>query len=304
MNTVRNKTLTQKQFNILVTLAEEPQTYRELLKKTLYSLGSISTTMRELKDLGYVENGVITKKGIKALEPYRVKRAIFMAAGFGSRLIPVTIKTPKPLVKVHDRRIIDTQIDACLAAGIKEIYIVRGYLKEQFNELLKKYPMIKFIDNDDYNEANNIYSVLLAKEHLENAYVFEADLLILNPNIITKYHYQSDFLGIWKLRTDDWCFTVSPRRNIIRQKVGGINCYQMVGISYWNKEDAKKLQKDLPEAFDLPGGKFKFWEQVPLDVFKMNYQVKIRDCRQEDVVEIDTFSELKTIDRSYINYKE
>lgn len=102
--------------------------------------------MQELTELQYVSEGEITGAGISALEPYRAKRAIFIAAGFGSRLVPITFNTPKPLVRVHGQRIIDGLIDACLDAGINEIYIVRGYLAEQFDQLLYKYPMIRFLE--------------------------------------------------------------------------------------------------------------------------------------------------------------
>ena len=129
--------------------------------------------------------------------------AVILAAGFGQRLAPVTLNTPKPLVRVNGRRIIDGLLDACLAAGIDEIYIVRGYLAEQFDQLLYKYPMVHFLENPAYNDANNISSAVCARYLLQNAYVFEADLVISNPSIVTKYHYTSDFLGIFKERSDD-----------------------------------------------------------------------------------------------------
>lgn len=290
--------LTKKQFDVMVALAEKKLSQRELEEKTSYSLGTINKVVKELASLGFVKNGQITQQGIDALEPYRVKRAIFIAAGFGSRLVPITLNTPKPLVRIFGKRIIDGLIDACLEAGIEEIYIVRGYLAEQFDQLLYKYPMIKFLDNPLFNEANNISSALKAKDLLCNAYVFEADLWISNPKIIQKYHYQSDFLAIKKERTDDWCFEVKDNV-IVEQKVGGFDCWQMVGISYWNEQDGKKLCNDLPEVFDMPGGKEKYWEQVPLAVKKQNYSVLVKPCLDEDIIEIDTFRELKAIDKTY-----
>lgn len=248
--------------------------------------------------------GLLTKKESLSeeetmlLEPYRAKRAIFIAAGFGSRLVPITINTPKPLVRVNGKRIIDGLIDACLAAGIEEIYIVRGYLAEQFDQLLYKYPMIKFIENPMYNSANNISSALCAKELLSNAYVFEADLMISNPEIITPYHFTSDFLAIKKDETDDWCFEVTDGI-ITEEKVGGKDCWQMVGISYWNAEDGKKLAEDITGIYHTAEGKQRYWEQVPLVFCKENYKVAVRECFEDDIVEIDTFDELKNIDRSY-----
>ena len=160
--------------------------------------------------------------------------------------------------------------------------------------------MIKFLENPVYNEANNISSSLVARYMLSNAYVFEADLLISNPKIIKKYHYTSDFLGIKKERSDDWCFKVKDGI-IVEQNVGGEgdDIWQMVGISYWNEMDGHKLSQDIADVYASPGGKERYWEQVPLRYCKNHYSVEIKECFDEDIVEIDTFKELKAIDKAY-----
>ena len=294
--------LTRKQFDILETLAmnRSSLTQREIESLTGYSLGTVNRVMKELTESGFVKKAVITDSGIDALEPYRCKRAVFIAAGFGTRLVPITFNTPKPLVRVHGVRIIDRLIDACLEAGIHEIVIVRGYLGELFDQLLYKYPMIKFLENPVYNEANNISSALVARYLLSNAYVFEADLLISNPKIIRKYHYTSDFLAIKKDRSDDWCFRVKDGV-IVEEKVGGQgeDIWQMVGISYWDEADGHKLSQDIQEVYQSPGGKERYWEQVPLVYKKDHYSVEVRACHDDDIVEIDTYKELKEIDRTY-----
>lgn len=292
--------LTKRQFDILAAMAESecPLSQRQLEKITGYSLGLVNRVIKELAEIGAVSDGHINKKGFEILEGYRAKRAIFMAAGFGSRLVPITLNTPKPLVRVNGKRIIDGLIDAVLGAGIEEIIIVRGYLREEFDLLLSKYPMIKFVDNPIFNEANNISSIYQVKDKLENAYVLESDFLISNPSIIKKYHYCSDFLGIYRDRSDDWCFK-APDGYITEQAVGAYDCYEQVGISYWDAQDGKKLLDHIEKAFDMPGGKELYWEQVPLKVFKDEYKVAIKECQLEDIVEIDTFSELKALDKSY-----
>ena len=281
-------------------MSSSSMTQREIENITGHSLGTVNRILKELAELGFVENSSITNSGIEALEPYRAKRAVFIAAGFGSRLVPITFNTPKPLVRVHGVRIIDRLIDACLGAGIDEIIIVRGYLGELFDQLLYKYPMIKFLENPAYNEANNISSSLVARYMLSNAYVFEADLLISNPSIIRKYHYTSDFLAIKKERSDDWCFKVRDGV-IVEEKVGGEgdDIWQMVGISYWNEPDGHKLSQDIADVYASPGGKERYWEQVPLVYRKDHYRVEVRECKDDDIVEIDTFKELKAIDKTY-----
>ncbi|MBR0208906.1 MAG: NTP transferase domain-containing protein [Oscillospiraceae bacterium] len=294
--------INRKQFDVLVALATEkgPFTQRKIEELTGHSLGTVNRVVKELGSLGYMANGEITDAGRAALEPFRAKRAVFIAAGFGSRMVPITFNTPKPLVRVHGVRIIDRLIDACLEAGIDEIIIVRGYLGELFDQLLYKYPMLKFLENPVYNEANNISSALVARYLLSNAYVFEADLLLSNPKIIKKYHYRSDFLGIRKTRSDDWCFRVKDGL-IMEEKVGGEgeDIWQMVGISYWDAADGHKLSQDIQAVYQSPGGKERYWEQVPLVYCKEHYEVEVRPCEDSDIVEIDTFNELKAIDKTY-----
>ncbi len=291
--------LNRKEFSVLEYILENNKsTQREIAQDMVISVGSVNKVINDLIEKGFVCNGKITQSGIDALEPYRVKRAIFIAAGFGSRLVPITLNTPKPLVRVNGKRIIDGLLDAVLEAGIEEIVIVRGYLAEQFDQLLYKYPTIKFIENPLFNEANNISSAMCARYMLSNAYVFEADLLISNPKIIKKYQYTSNFLGIKMERSDDWCFEVK-NGIIAEQKIGGVDCYQEVGISYWNDADGRKLAEHIKIAYEQPGGKEKYWDQVPFLVFKGEYEVEIRECKQDDIVEIDTFRELKMIDKTY-----
>ena len=293
--------ITYNEFLVLTTIEKEKEklSQRKLSELTKLSLGTINKIISDFLKNKYInEDNTITDLGIEILEPYRVKRAIFLAAGFGSRLVPITLNTPKPLVLVNGKRIIETMLDACVNAGIPEIIIVTGYLNEQFEILLKKYPNIKFIVNHKYNEANNISSAYLVRDKFANAYVLESDLYLYNPNLIRKYEYQSNFLGKYVSVTDDWC--LETKNGIItKEKVGGYNCYQMYGISYYNEVDAKKMETDIANVYNSPGGKEKYWEQVILDVCKKNYQIAVRECYEGDIIEIDTFNELKAIDKTY-----
>ena len=293
--------LTYNEFLVLTTIEKEKEkiSQRRLSELTKLSLGTINKIVSDLLKNNYItEDNMITDLGLKVLEPYRVKRAIFLAAGFGSRLVPITLNTPKPLVLVNGKKIIETLLDACVEAEIPEIIIVTGYLNEQFEILLKKYPNIKFIINKKYNEANNISSAYLVRDKFANAYVLESDLYLYNSNLIRKYEYQSNFLGKYVTVTDDWC--LETKNGIItKEKVGGYDCYQMYGISYYDEEDAKKMEKDIADVYNSPGGKEKYWEQVILDVCKKNYQIAVRECYEGDIIEIDTFNELKAIDKTY-----
>ena len=291
--------LNRKQFDILTCLeAGACRTQREVADATKMSVGSVNRTMASLNELGYTKDNTITEKGLQALEPYRVKRAVFIAAGFGSRLVPITLNTPKPLVRVNGTRMIDTLLDAVVAAGIEEIYVVRGYLGEQFDQLHYKYPMIQFVENPIYNEANNISSAMCVRHLLQNAYVMEADLVLYNPKLITKYQYTSNYLGVPVEYTDDWC--LETKGGIVsKMSIGGTNCYHMYGISYWTAEDGAKLYEDIKKVYEMPGGKERYWDQVALEHCIRNYHVEVRECTFDDIIEIDTFTDLKKLDKTY-----
>ena len=298
--------LTRTQFDVLAFLEQEnnntadkkPFTQRGIARFTGLSVGTVNKTLVYLNETKLAENNVITAAGLNVLEPFRVKRAVFIAAGFGSRLVPITLNTPKPLVRVKGVRIIDTLLDAVCAAGIEEIIIVRGYLGEQFDQLKYKYPKIKFLENPLYNESNNISSAMCVRFMLQNAYVLESDLLLKNKNLISKYQYTSNYLGVPVERTDDWCF--ETRNNIITKvKVGGRNCHHMFGISYWNQNDGAKMSDHIKQVFDMPGGKERYWDQVSMEYFIKEYNIEVRECSFNDIIEIDTFNELKKLDETY-----
>lgn len=295
--------LQEKEFSVLSTIESCESnntkiTQRLLARDTGYSIGTVNSTLAMLEEKKFLDGNKLTSEGIKALEPYRVKRIIFIAAGFGTRLVPITLNTPKPLVRVQGKRIIDTMLDAALAAGIEDIIIVRGYLSEQFDQLLYKYPNIKFIENPAYNEANNISSAMCARYLFGNSYICEADLIIKNPKLISKYQYNSNYCGVKCERTDDWALFVNKGR-ITGVAVGGLNAYRMVGISYWTEEDGRKLADCMQKVYEMPGGKEKYWDSVPLDVCKNDFNLSVRECSFEDFTEIDTFNELVKLDPSY-----
>jgi CTP:phosphocholine cytidylyltransferase-like protein len=298
--------LSRPQFEVLVQLealkrnAAASPSQRSLARQTGFSVGTVNKTLAALAESGLVEKDeiAITPAGAEALEPYRVQRAIFIAAGFGSRLVPITLNTPKPLVRVRGVRIIDTLLDAVAQAGIAEVVIVRGYLGEQFDQLLYKYPGIKFLENPFYNESNNISSAMCVRYQLKNAYVLESDLFLSNPALIAKYQYASNYLGVPCEVTDDWCFE-TKNGIITKLKVGGKNCAHMFGISYWNETDGAKMAEHIKAVYEMPGGKERYWDQVALEYFAKEYTIEVRKCSFDDIIEIDTFTDLKKLDATY-----
>ena len=81
--------------------------------------------------------------------------------------------------------------------------------------------------------------------------------------------------------------------------VGGTDCYHMFGISYWTQEDGARLSECVKNVYESPGGKERYWDQVPLEYHLKDFNVEIRECSFDDIIEIDTYNELKKLDPTY-----
>lgn len=232
-----------------------------------------------------------------------VKRAIIMAAGTGTRMNPVTLTTPKPLVKVNGVRMIDTVIQALHANNIKEIYIVVGYLKEQFEQLKTDYPNITLIENPYYNTCNNISSLYVARDYIEDAIILDGDQIIYNSDILTPQFERSGYNCIWTEReTDEWLLYVE--NNIVRScsRTGGSHGWQLYSVSRWTPEDGKRLKKHLEIEFDEKKNYQIYWDDVALFCYPREYKLGIHEMKTDDIIEIDNLSELATLDTSYKKY--
>lgn len=117
-------------------------------------------------------------------------KAIILAAGIASRLRPLTDSTPKCLLKVGKKNLLQRTVDALLKNGINEFVVVTGYLNSQIEDFLKSNYnncQFTFIHNEKYASTNNIYSLWLSKEAVmnEDVLLLDSDILF-DSKIITK----------------------------------------------------------------------------------------------------------------------
>lgn len=234
---------------------------------------------------------------------YKVERAIIMAAGIGKRMQPVTLQTPKPLVKVQGVRMIDTVIRGLHQNGITEIYIVTGYLKEQFQILEKEYPGVKLIENPYYDSCNNISSLYMAREHIENVIILDGDQMIYNPDILRPDFERSGYNCIWTdEETEEWVLTVKDEVVTSCSRTGGEQGWQLYSISRWSKEDGEKLKKHLEVEFEEKKNTQIYWDDVAMFCYPDEYQLGINEMKVGDIIEIDNLRELAEMDKTYEKY--
>ena len=231
-----------------------------------------------------------------------VRRAIIMAAGEGQRMRPLTLKTPKPLIAVNGVRMIESVINALHSNGINEIYVVVGYLKEQFASLEAEFG-VKLIENPLYDKCNNISSLYVAREHLSDCIILDGDQIIYNPEILDPHFTLSGYNAVWSEgETDEWLMSVENGIVTGCSRTGGSHGWQLYSISRWSDQDGKKLKKHLEEEFES-GNTQIYWDDVAMFCHFEDFKLGIREMRREDIVEIDSLEELINIDSNYSEYK-
>ena len=281
-----------QEFDILQTLlTEKAENQRQIAERSRYSIGVVNRSLGVLKSEGLIDNSYKpTNKARKLATKNKVKRAIILAAGFGMRMIPIGSECPKGLLTVFGEVLIERLIRQLKEAGIEEIYVVVGFMKERY-EYLEEAFGVKLIICNDYTTKNNLYSVAAAKAYLEDAYIVPCDVYCYK-NPFHPFEFYSWYLTSSEVSEDTDVRVTRGREVLMLDEESKGNKY--FGIAYLTQQEAKKTRNRIEELTAGGRNSRMFWENAIVTNKVMNIPAKI--AGPEDAVEINTYSQLREIE--------
>lgn len=283
--------MNKQECDILSSLRKEPYTNQRLLAECSgYSLGIVNRSVRSLIQEGYIDSQMqLTEMAKNLFEKRKPGNAIILAAGFGMRMVPINMETSKAFLEIHGELLIERLIRQLKESGIQNIYIVVGFMKEQFDYLIDKYN-VTLIVNPEYALKNNLHSLKLAKDYISNTYIIPCDVWC-DTNPFHRYELYSWYM-VSDLVDNESEVRVNRKRELIRtrEKIGNA----MIGIAYLLEEEAKQVRNNIVQYCRDEEYENAFWEEALYKKDKMLVVANVVPA--SDTYEINTYEQLRDID--------
>lgn len=282
--------MTEKEFDLLYAAHKEKE-LAQFSKDTLFMC----------EKNGWLKSGKLTESGYEALSPYKVDNAIIMAAGRSRRCMPLSNYLPKGLFEIKGDTMVERQIKQLHDAGIKQIIIVVGYLKEKYYEMAKKYKDLIVIDNTEWEEKNNISSIYAAKDYLKNSYICCSDNWFAH-NVYCDYVYDSYYACKYTDEfLDEYCVKSTDKEGYMTSvKKGGEKCWYTIGEAFFNKEFSAKFVDYMVKEYYDPEVKYMLWDDFQIRHID-DLKLKVKGYSDDECKEFDTTEDILQF---YPNFKD
>lgn len=229
-----------------------------------------------------------------------MKNAVILAAGRSKKLAPFTYEKPKGLFRVKNEVLIERQISQLKEAGIDDIVIVVGYMKEKFFYLEEKYG-VRLIANNSFLENGNLYSLYAAREYLGSTYVCCADHYFLKNPFLEENMADVSYRACSYRRGKFLEFAVdySEAGVITGFSVGGKDSMAMVGHAYFNASFSRKFCMCMEREISDFGVSRMYWEE-----FYARHQKEltfyIKEYGKDDILEFESIADLRQFDSEFL----
>ncbi len=300
-------TLTELEFELLVALAEPRSgsdaparpSVEELAAACSMPLEPAQACYERLCSEGLVEESALTADGLAALEPYRVDNAVIMAAGPSSRLAPISYERPKALMKARGEVLIERQIEQLYEAGITDVTVVVGYMKEQLFYLEDKLG-VRIKVNEAFADRNNHASLMAVRERLGNTYICSSDNYF-TENVFRRYEYRAYYAATHlEGRTSEYCARLDETGRIVGIDSGGEDADVLMGHAYFDRSFSHAFVDVLKCVYDDLSTAPKLWDDIFAD-HAAELPLYARFYRPGVIHEFDTLDDLRSFDPDFLD---
>ena len=284
--------MNKQESDILIELSFSRQSnQRKIAEQTGHSLGVVNRSLSVLKAEGFLDESLrCTKKAEQLFQQHAPENAVILAAGFGMRMVPINMEVPKAFLEVRGELLIERLIRQLKEAGISDITIVVGFMKEQFDYLIDEFG-VQLVVNPRYASHNNLHSLKLAADKIHNTYVLPCDIWC-GSNPFRKRELYS-WYSVSCRQDENSDVRVNRKMDLVR-KNSRESGNEMVGIAYLTGKEAETVKNRLKTYTENSLYDEAFWEETLYEKDRMI--VEARMFGEEDAIMIDTFEQLREID--------
>ncbi|MBR3126066.1 MAG: NTP transferase domain-containing protein [Mogibacterium sp.] len=286
--------MNKQEYDILRTIVDYSYTNQRILAELSgHSLGVVNKSLKRLTECGYLdEQAHLTMRSRELFQSRKPRNAIILAAGFGMRMVPINMTTPKAFLEVNGERLIERVIRQLHDVGVKDITVVVGFMKDHFEYLIDEYG-VSLSYSADYASTNSLHSLSLVADKIDNTYIIPCDIWC-DRNPFDRYELYSWYM-VSDLVDDNSDVRVNRKKELVKvaSNTAGNG---MVGISYLTGDEAEVVKGKIQKyALDSDYNE-KFWEEALYVKDRMVVQAKV--VHSSDVVEINTYEQLRDLDSS------
>lgn len=278
--------------DILLTIVKKGYVnQRVLVEDTGYSLGTVNQSVKMLTEKGYLNGQMQSTQQTKAeIREKSPKNAIILAAGFGMRMVPINTEIPKGLLEVYGEPLVERIIKQLHEVGITSIYIVVGFMKEQYEYLIDEYG-VELIVNTEYAQKNNLHTLKYVEQYISNSYIIPCDIWCKN-NPFSEHELYSWYMVRSDIKKSSMVRVNRKMELVLVNKNESGNT--MIGISYLEGDSARTVREHISVLCQKHKYDDAFWEETLLKKGKMIVQAKV--VNPTEVIEINTYEQLRELD--------
>ena len=245
-------------------------------------------------------NEYVNHEQYDCIQQYKVTNAVILAAGKSKRFKPISDYCPKGLSIVKGEVLVERQIKQLQAVGVTDITLVVGYKKEMFFYLADKYD-VKIVVNEQYDTQDNISSLRLVLDQLDNTYICSVDNYY-PENLFNTYEYRGFYSTIYvEHNSDEWVVTTDEAGLINDVNIGAPRGHIMLGFVYFDREFSDNFRQVIHDVEGIDEYNHHVWEYLymkHLDTLKL----EIKEFDTNSILEFDTIDDAINFDKDFLEY--